>query len=294
MTTAARVAWGMRPIQGARKSIVRRVTAAVTSSATCVRAPARRLTAVWDVPPPAGMAPKKAPPALARPVARSSRLGLSSGSSVRANARPAAIVSVKLMRAMPRAPGQSRPASERSGSTGDGRPAAIFPMASTPRASSPRRAIAAIPAATTTSGAGTLGRKCSNARSSAMVPTPTRSVGQEVSGMLRKRAARLRKKPVLGKWTPRSFGSWSNTMTSPIPALKPTSTGSEMKSATKPSRRSEATTRTPPTRRASAAAVLTRAAGSPSGATADSCAAVRMAIVVVVLTDSAREVPRSA
>jgi len=38
------------------------------------------------------------------------------------------------------------------------------------------------------------------------------------------------------KWMPRIFGIWSTTMTSPIPALKPTSTGSEIKFATIPRR----------------------------------------------------------
>ena len=69
MTTAARVACGISPMRGARKSIVSSAAAAVTSSASCVRAPARRLTAVCVVPPPAGIAPKTAPPAFASPVA---------------------------------------------------------------------------------------------------------------------------------------------------------------------------------------------------------------------------------
>ena len=46
---------------GASRNIVASVTPAVTSSATWVRAPAWRLTAVWDVPPPDGMAPRNAP-----------------------------------------------------------------------------------------------------------------------------------------------------------------------------------------------------------------------------------------
>ena len=108
MTTAARVASGIIPMRGASSSIVTSVPAAATSSATCVRAPASRFTAVCVVPPPAGMAPRSAPPTFARPVASSSRFASGGGSPLSANARPAAIVSVKLMSAIPRAAGQSR------------------------------------------------------------------------------------------------------------------------------------------------------------------------------------------
>ena len=52
----------------------------MTSDAFCVRPPTARTTAVCDVPPPAGMAPKKAPDRLAAPVARSSRSARIGGS----------------------------------------------------------------------------------------------------------------------------------------------------------------------------------------------------------------------
>ena len=140
MTRPASTACGIPPRSGARRSIVSSVAPAVTSVASCVRAPARRFTAVCDVPPPDGIAPKRPPPALARPVARSSRFGRSGGSSDRAKARAAAIVSVKLMSAMPRAAGHSRATSGSSGSVTDGRPRGIAPMASTPRACRPEQA----------------------------------------------------------------------------------------------------------------------------------------------------------
>jgi len=54
-------------------------------------------------------------------------------------------------------------------------------------------------------------------------------------------------KPPFDKWMPSNFGIWSTTMTIPIPALNPMSTGSEMKSARKPSRSSHASTRNAPT-----------------------------------------------
>ena len=46
--------------------------------------------------------------------------------------------------------------------------------------------------------------------------------------------------------SPSSFGTWSSTITSPMPALKPVSTGAEMKLATKPSRITEASIRIAP------------------------------------------------
>ena len=119
-------------MNGASSSIVSSVAAAVTSPASCVRAPARRFTAVCEVPPPAGIAPRNAPPAFARPVASSSRFACGVGSPLSANARPAAIVSVKLISAMPRAAGQSCAISARFGSVSDGSPVGTWPTVATP------------------------------------------------------------------------------------------------------------------------------------------------------------------
>ena len=73
----------------------------VTREALCEWPSAARTTAVCEVPPPAGIAPSNAPPTFANPVATNSRLALIDGSVGRAKARPAAIVSVKLISAMP-------------------------------------------------------------------------------------------------------------------------------------------------------------------------------------------------
>ena len=132
MTTAARVASGINPTRGASSSMVRSVPAAVTSSASWVRAPASRFTAVWVVPPPPGMAPRNAPPALAKPVASSSRFARGAGSPPWRKARPAATVSVKLIRAMPTAAGQSPWTSDRSGRVRGGRPVGTCPTIFTP------------------------------------------------------------------------------------------------------------------------------------------------------------------
>ena len=81
-------ACGSSPSSGARTSIVAAEAAAVTSDAFCVRPPTARTTAVCDVPPPAGMAPKKAPARLAAPVASSSRFGSIGGSARRGEGAP--------------------------------------------------------------------------------------------------------------------------------------------------------------------------------------------------------------
>jgi hypothetical protein len=83
-------------------------------------------------------------------------------------------------------------------------------------------------------------------------------------------------------------------MTIPIPSLKPINTGSEIKLAIKPRRSKEASVRTAPTKRANKAVALSRDDGSPLGTTSPSSAAVRIAMVVVVLTLSTREVPMTA
>ena len=268
-----------------------RVTPAVTISASWLRAPAFRLTAVCDVPPPEGMAPRSAPAAFPRPVAKSSRLARGAGSSLRAKARPAATVSVKLISAMPRAPAQRPPARETSGSTTDGKPVGMWPTSSTPRAFRPSSDAPPIPAATATSGAGNRGKKRARPSRIATVATVTASVGSEVSETCARVASRLRPKVPRAMWKPRSFGTWSRTMTTPIPALNPVRTGSEMKLAMKPSRRSEATRRIAPTSSVSVADTRNRAAASPPAATSPNSAPARIAIVVVVLTLNTLEVP---
>ena len=72
-------------------------------------------------------------------------------------------------------------------------------------------------------------------------------------------------------------------ITAPMPALNPTSTGSEMKLATKPSLQMEASIRIAPTMSVSSAQAESSIVGSPSGATMASSAPVRMASVVVVV-----------
>jgi len=83
-------------------------------------------------------------------------------------------------------------------------------------------------------------------------------------------------------------------MTSPMPALKPVSTGVDMKFARNPSRRTDAPISSTPVSAVSVAAATVSLTGSPSGTANPSCAPVRIASVVVELTLSTRDVPMSA
>ena len=158
--------------------------AAVTSEALCDCPPAARTTAVCEVPPPAGIEPSSAPPRLAAPLATSSRFASIGGSDERANARPAAMLSVKLMSAIPRAPGTSRPIRERSGIVSGGKPACITPTVETPRACRPKYHDAAMAPATATSGAGECGRSRSRPIKIAKVAAATRQRDQRRVGKM--------------------------------------------------------------------------------------------------------------
>jgi hypothetical protein len=90
--------------------------------------------------------------------------------------------------------------------------------------------------------------------------------------------------------TPSAFPSCPEMISSPVPALNPASTGSEMKSARKPSLKAPATSRIAPVNTARVA--TTWIASSLVSAPADArAAAVSAAIVDVVVTDSGRDVP---
>ena len=78
------------------------------------------------------------------------------------NARPAAIVSVKLISAMPSAAAQSVASSERSGIVSDGKPVGTLPTISTPcDVQAEQRHAPRSPTPTAISGAGSFGANCS-------------------------------------------------------------------------------------------------------------------------------------
>ncbi|MNE33712.1 hypothetical protein D3C80_1273990 [compost metagenome] len=156
--------------------------AAVTAEAHWLRPPTERTTAVWEVPPPAGMLPQKAPPRLASPVATSSRFGLISGSPLPTKARPAAMVSVKLISAMPAAPGNSCNTRVRSGIVRAGRPVGMLPTMATPASFRPNPHTRAMPMPTPSKGAGEWGKRHSMNTSTTRVTRATTRVSQELWG----------------------------------------------------------------------------------------------------------------
>ena len=182
MTTAASTAFGISAISGASSSRVASAAAAVTSSANCVRAPALRFTAVCDVPPPAGIAPNSPPPTFASPIASSSRFARGRGSSAAENARAAAMLSVKLMSAMPTAAGQSSATSASCGQTQLGSPRGTLPIVVMPALGRSSKPQIAMPAATAISGAGARGAKRSSANSRTTIPTENARVSNDVCG----------------------------------------------------------------------------------------------------------------
>ena len=115
-----------------------------------------------------------------------------------------------------------------------------------------------------------MGKNFSVPINSTSMVSPTARVAKDVSGISRTVASKFWTKLPLGKCTPRILGIWSSTITRPIPALKPTSTGSEMKLAMNPIRRTEANTRKPPTSRVNIIAALSSAVALPPGATSPS------------------------
>ena len=79
-----------------------------------------------------------------------------------------------------------------------------------------------------------------------------------------------------------------------MPALKPVSTGVEMKLATNPRRSSRASSSIAPTSALNVAVATMSFAGSPSGTARPSCVPASIASVVVELTLSTRDEPSSA
>ncbi len=209
-------------------------------------------------------------------------------------ARPAAAVSTKLIRAMPRAAGQSCCARLRSGRAKLGSPAWTVPTSEIPHRSSPARPDRAMPTATVVKEAGSRGVKCLRPSRRASIARASINVGKDVSGRCLMIETMSWKKPALAICTSRSLGAWSSTMTMPIPALNPVSTGSEIRLASMPSLRSPPSSRKVPTRSDRVADADISMATSPPGATAPRALAARMAMVELVVTLRRREVPSTA
>src|SRR6185436_10376076 len=225
MTTPARAAFGINAITGDRNSAASTATRALVMQDTCVRAPVPRFVAVCEAPPPDGSAPRNPPTTLPAPVANNSMLGFNGGSSERAKARPTAIVSVKLMSAIPSAPGHMACANDRSGSLNDGNPDGTAPTTETPLLCRLHTPAATMAAPSTIRGAGHLGSAFLISASTAIEPRPITAVIRIVFGKDSINDQTSRKKPSLWILKPNSLGAWSAMITKPMPALKPTCTG---------------------------------------------------------------------
>ncbi|MNF75444.1 hypothetical protein D3C84_575080 [compost metagenome] len=134
---------------------------------------------------------------LATPVASSSRFGCGAGSSLRAKARPAAMVSVKLISAIPIAEDHRVSTIDQTGRVGAGNPIGTTPTADTPKRSRPNRLMPMMPSATAIKGAGSRGVKRFMPTSSRTMNTPTATVGSEAWPTLWTVATRLCRKPPL-------------------------------------------------------------------------------------------------
>jgi hypothetical protein len=202
--------------------------------------------------------------------------------------------SVNDISAIPAAAGSSAPAPARPGSSNLGRPPLTGPTSATPRSSRSANPTSAIPTTTTTSGPGTLGAQRRSPSSTASPPRARATVAGLASPSCRSADHAWAKKLSPSTRTPSTLPSWLAAMTSPMPALKPASTGEEMKSARNPRRSRPAATRMPATSRASSEAVAAARPGSSAAPAWASASAVRMEMVEVELTLSGREVPSSA
>ena len=233
-----------------------------------MRAPAARLTAVCDVPPPAGMAPEeRAGRRCARPVASSSRFGARRRLAAAREGTPGGD---GLGEAHQRDAERRRPElrARRDVGQGERRQArGMWPTSSTPEGLQAEQADAGDPGRHRDRAA----PAAAGAKRSRLTRISDRGGrdGQRRRSRSRgrccdDRARCLPEGAALSMWMPSSFGTWSSTITSPMPALNPVRTGSEMKLATKP-RRSSAKPAGGSRRRAASASPTPRssAAGSP-------------------------------
>ena len=155
-----------------------------------------------------------------------------------------------------RAPRRSRPAGRRPRSPpscevvarrprrrvgpSDGRPLSILPTMATPSSSRPSALTTAITPSTATSEPGTTGanRRRPSTTHERRERRRRASRPLRVAELAETRSQSCSKKSPSPFSTPKSFGTWPMMIVSARPTMKPLSTGSEMKLARKPSRRS--------------------------------------------------------
>ncbi len=256
MTTAASAACGISATTGARKSSVASTAAAVDQPGDLRARSGGAVDRGLRRPAADGMLWKALPTTLASPMATSSRFGVGNGSPARTNARPAAIVSTKLISAMPTAAGQSV-AARRTSRQGERRESRLDPAdESRRRAARERRTpLPRSPPPPPPGAPAHLGRNRSRPTMSPSNAAPRASVTPEVSGTCCTRPTRLCRNVPLATWMPSSFGIWSTTITTRDAGLEAGEhrRRDEIREEPQPQDRGERASRTP-TIRASAEA----------------------------------------
>ena len=280
-----------------RNSAQPTASAAVTSSLSCVRAPALWLIAVWENPPADGIARKNAPAMQATPLAASSWSLSIGGSSRRRTLRATDAVSRKHMMAMAKAPGRAR----RRGRT-------TAPRASAARTAPGRSARRRVRRATRRRRA-TMPSDDGEQRAGHLRDDPADAEQHGERGgrearpwsssrrrdRRRSRRPRRRSSSAVGSPAmPSSLGSWPAATVRPTPILIPVNVASEMLSIRAPSRSSRAASRITPTSSVSIARSPTGSVPSAATPAASSVEPVSRATVDVVLTDNVREPPSRA
>ena len=152
---------------------------------------------------------------------------------------------------------------------------------------------ATIPASTATSEPGTTGAYSFSATTSTSDSAPTSSVIPLVSPRFVTRSQVWRKKSPSPFGIPKSFGTWPMMIVSARPTMNPFSTGSEMKFARKPRRRSPATTASAPTTSPSVI-VSCRNSSLPGAARSPTAAAESAAVAAIGPVTRCRELPNAA
>ncbi len=200
------------------------------------------------------MALVRPPPTLAIPRASNSWSASGIGSPRCVKARAAAIDSTKDISAIPSAPGHKARINDKSGNVSEGSPAGMGPTRATPKASRPTRPESNMPKATATSAAGRRFVRRGRKTRIASVISESARVSQWIWPRFCSSDTIVWRMGPFSNASPVTFPSWPTKITTPMPALKPVSTGVEMKLAMKPRRRTPANSRKRPARKASVAA----------------------------------------
>jgi hypothetical protein len=177
---------------------------------------------------------------------------------------------------------------------GVGRPVGTSAITATPWAARSKWRLSPTETPATTSAQGTLGATRRSTRRASNDAQPTTGVRHSIPASELNSRQMVSGTLPLSTGSPRSVGSCETTITTPIPLMKPTSTGRARNSAMSPRRRAPATSKATPVRRARAARRAVYCWAGNATATGARTAAAVMAIVELGPTSSSRQVPKVA